>query len=81
MSARSIGEHEVAIAPNDTPILVGCRWIDRDLGRFLHLVGNRLLDFGLAFQCAQDPTAEDSILDVEVCDLCCFTAVIGVLPL
>src|SRR5689334_25341206 len=73
MSARSVGEYEFAISPNHISVLVSFHRFDRDLRRFLHLVGNRLLNFGLAFQSTQDPAAEDVIWDVEVCDLCGIT--------
>ena len=81
MSAWSIREHEIATAPNNIPVLVGCRWVDGDLGRFLHLVGDGLLDFGLAFQRAQNAATEDGFLVVEVCDLSGLTAIVSGLSL
>jgi hypothetical protein len=53
MSARSVGKREIAIAPNNVPALARRRRSDGDLGRLFHLVGERLLYFGLAFDCAQ----------------------------
>jgi hypothetical protein len=55
---------------------VSCCRVDVDLGRLLHLVGNRLSDFGPAFQRTDDTAADDRIRNVELCNL----SVVAIVP-
>jgi hypothetical protein len=80
MSARSIGKHEIAVAPNDTSILLTCGRVDDDLGSFLHLVGHRPGNFGLAFYRPKGAATDNGIWDVKVGDLSSIAAIVGRLP-
>src|SRR5580704_19167709 len=80
ISTRSIVEHELAMAPNHIPTPLCCDWVDRDLGGLLDLVGNRLLDLRLTFQCTENTATEERILGVEVCEFCGLAVVVGGLP-
>lgn len=64
ISTRSIVKHELAMAPNHIPTLLRCDWVDGDLGGLLDLVGNRLLDFRLTFQCTENTATKERILRV-----------------